>query len=302
MDAALAAPLVVLPLADVLHAIGPLEGAKALPHVHLVLPLVLLLVRPHIHPSSMHEPIHPVPTVLPAVIHSEPPLSVELVPLPLTLVGVAVGKLVEAGALLDSFVVLPLIKTAVLPGLLPLAMRLVFLPVSFVFLALIVDENSKTVGKIILPLAFILAAILVDELALALRHVLPPLSLVLRPIGPLLLALALPLVIADIAIVDRPILELDSRVLAFVGGVVFDGLELAEPVEFREGGVVLAAEEKAGGCALLIGGLSEIFGPHVGSNGHFLGGMAAALAIGSHPPYFINNSNRMSQFQPFREE
>ena len=302
MDAALAASLVILPLTDVLHAIGPLEGAEALPDVHPVLTLVLLLVRPQVHSPPMHESIHPIPVVLPPVVHFEPPLAVELIPLPLAIVGVSVRKLVEALALLDSFLVVPPIKAAVLPGLLPLTMGLVLLPVSFVLFALFVEENSEAVGEIILPLAFVLAPVLVDEPALALGRVLLPFALVPGPIGPLLFALALPLVIADIAIVDRPILELDSRVLAFVGGVVFDGLELAEPVEFREGGVVLAAEEKAGGCALLIGGLSEIFGPHVGPNGYFLGGVAAALAIGSHPPYFINNSNRMSQFQPFREE
>lgn len=176
--------LASLPLADVLAAVCPHEGALTLALVVDEVALVLLSVLPGENTLAVHFVLCPVAGVALAVRPVVISVSADLVLLKLPLVVGSVREGQPAVTLLLPLDVLTLVPGTVRPRLHTVTVLLIVEPLALVISSIRVRVCSLALSFIVGPLALVDVTIGVDQLALTVGFVVSPLTFVARAIRP----------------------------------------------------------------------------------------------------------------------
>mmetsp|Transcript_37883 Transcript_37883/g.82509 ORF Transcript_37883/g.82509 Transcript_37883/m.82509 type:complete len:340 (+) Transcript_37883:145-1164(+) len=223
--------LPVAPLAAVLAAVRPSQGALALPQVLLVAALVARAIGPLHGAVAVHVAPVPLAVVGAAIGEVVGALAVHLVVVELTLEDHRAGaRLVGAHAVLAAVQELALVLAAVRPALDALAALLVLGPLAVVRAAVLVNVPALAVGAVLVPLSLVDVTVGGHELAVAVSSAHDEGPLVPRAVGPAQDAVAVALVSLPLALVLCAGLHLRLRALLQLLPVLLAGQLLVERV------------------------------------------------------------------------
>ena len=181
--------LPIFPEAHVTAAVRPFVDAVTVLLVIVILPFVLLLVRPDILPKTVHVPAVPLADVVPAIFPLDHAKAVDFILVPLAIEARAICPQVRAQAVLLAFCVIAQVVRAIWPGLFPLTMHLALEPLASVDVPVRVSVDTIPAHQVTGPAALVNVAIRVDELPIPAGLVTAPGSAIRSSIRPLHFAL-----------------------------------------------------------------------------------------------------------------
>jgi hypothetical protein len=178
--------LALLPVANILAAVGPGHGARAFTLVTNKLALVATPIGPDQSAIAMHLVLLPLPIVVLAIWPVILASPTYLVLLKFAFVVAPLREDELALALLTPMIILSLVLSAIRPLLLAPAMLLIFMPVACVHRTIRMHVGALPVCLIIQPLSLVHVSICMVELSVACGAIFSIVTFILGAIRPLL--------------------------------------------------------------------------------------------------------------------